>query len=507
MEFNNKRSYNELYNVNLASLEGHLSSEDSERLAKIRRAWNFYEGYHWEDIPPIDKPEITENYCRAFVNKFVSFELGEGFNTKYSEAMRDLEVNEEGDTIEDYLDKVWDFNNYRTFCIELGQSKSITGDAWIQVRHFSKDELDDPFDEYPKGMIKVMVVPTNIVFPEYDTYDRSKLTKLTVMYPVEREDKSPILRRHKISKVIYKQVWTKDEVAIYEGKDLIALIPNDYGVIPFVQIKNYPVAGKSDGISDLEDLIPLNTELNMKKSDISEVIDYHSAPITVVYGARISTLEKGANKVWGGLPKDSRVQNLELDSDLGASLAYIDRLKTAIHEIGGIPEGALGGSQQISNTSGVALQFVNMPLIERTNVKMMGTTTGLEQVVKLVLHLSVHHELINKPEGVSNYDFYYSEVSLPDSLPKDRLIELQEIEAEMRLELESREGALDRLGRENKDRLLRQIDEDQERVADREFRSQAKREETQLNSGMLNGETPIEMVRKEVNDSNSSVDE
>lgn len=35
-------------------------------------------------------------------------------------------------------------------------------------------------------------------------------------------------------------------------------------------------------------------------------------------------------------------------------------------EIGGVPETVLGGAQAISNTSGVALQYINLPLIEKT---------------------------------------------------------------------------------------------------------------------------------------------
>lgn len=67
---------------------------------------------------------------------------------------------------------------------------------------------------------------------------------------------------------------------------------NKYGVIPFVQIKNLSIAGKVEGVGDLDDIIPLNVEYNLKQSNVSEIISYHSAPITVVYGAKISNIEK-----------------------------------------------------------------------------------------------------------------------------------------------------------------------------------------------------------------------
>ena len=500
MEFKNRRSnYNDLYNISMLSLEGHLTVDDTQRLEKIRRAWNFYEGFMWEEIPQIDKPQTTENYCRAFVNKFVSFEFGKGFTTTYSDAMKGKPVTPDGEDIEDFLSKVWDYNLQNLFCIELGQSKSITGDGWVRVQYFSPEVLEDPFQEHPNGMVRVMVIPTNIVFPEYDEHDRSVLTKLTLMYPIEREESQLLSRKTKKVKIVYKQIWTKDRVEVMEGDEVLLDDVNPYGVIPFVQIKNFPIAGRSEGISDLEDLIPLNVELNMKRSDVSEIIDYHSAPITVVFGARVSALEKGANKIWGGLPKDSKVQNLELNSDLRAAVDYINGIKTSMHEIGGIPEGALGGTQQISNTSGVALQFINMPLIERTRIKRLCSQAGLEVVNKMILLVALVEGLITKPEGVSNYDFFYSEVMLPDTLPKDRLLELQEIGAEMELALEDRQGAMERLGKQNIDALIARIDADRSKRMEEEERVKA----LGLNSGFTNGETPIERVRKEINNVNS----
>jgi hypothetical protein len=123
---------------------------------------------------------------------------------------------------------------------------------------------------------------------------------------------------------IMKYEYTKDRIQIYRGKDLIADEPNPYGIIPIVHFKNVSLAGAHFGISDLDDIIPLNTELNLKNSDTSEILDYHSSPITAIFGARVSQLEKGANKVWGGLPKDAKIQNIELDSDLAASTADFD---------------------------------------------------------------------------------------------------------------------------------------------------------------------------------------
>ena len=248
-------------------------------------------------------------------------------------------------------------------------------------------------------------------------------------------------------------------------------------------------------------------ELNTKKSDISEVIDYHSAPITLVYGARIGNLEKGANKVWGGLPKDAKVENLGLQGDLVASSNYTADVKTAMCEIAGIPETVLGGASAISNTSGVALQYINLPLIERTRVKRHCTQNGLQRVNKMILFLGLYHGLIEKPDDISMKDFLWNEVDLPDTLPKDELIELNKIQQEMTLGLECRHGAMERLGKDNIQKKIAEIDK--ERTEHPELFNPMLQQAWYQNQmsptnagGMMNGQTPLETIRKEMTGQN-----
>lgn len=507
MDFKNRVRPIEHNNTTVMLLDSFVSPEDRDRLINIREYWDFYEGYHWEGIEDFDKPQITKNYCRPFVDKFVAFEFGLGFVVKSL-----YDINQEEQPVTKFLNTVWDDNNKNKLCIELGQVKSITGDGWIGVRYEDPSELNDPYGEYENGRIRLTVLPTEIVFPEYDQHDKDKMVKFTLAYPIDKEDNG-MFRKTKFKQVLYRQVWTETLIEEYHGHDKISSMPNPYGIIPFVHIPNTPLVGRNEGISDLADLISLNTELNLKTSDVSEILDYHSAPVTVVYGAKISSLEKGAGKMWGGLPKDARIQNLTLDSDLQASVGYINDLKTAMHEVGRVPEGALGGSQAISNTSGVALHFVNLPLIEKTRTKRLSSIEGLIKVNKLILLLGVHHGMIEKPEGAK--DFYKTDVDFPDTLPKDELILLQQIQTEMQLGLESRRGAMKKLGKEDIETTILQADEDRKQMQEEQMAlqmqqmamqqamfQQRNQENGQLNSGLTNGSTPQEEKRKEINGEN-----
>lgn len=528
--------------------EGDLTNEEIVFLKKIQEAWDFYEGYHWEGIDDLDHPQVTFNYCRPFVNKFVAFEFGRGFTIKtpveieeeevtVNDPIIDTDPDLDGDgevteeevtddnekvvrekTQAEYLNEVWDNNNRDTLITELGQTKSITGEAWVKVQYQSPEDYRDPFEEFPDGKIKLSVIPTQFVFPRYNDHDKDELESLLIMYPITAEREIGLLMRRKVNtKVMYREYWTADEIVVYiDGKEDDRMT-NPYGVIPFVQIKNFPVAGKERGQNDLDDIIPLNVEYNTKKSDVSEVIDYHSAPITLVYGAKIGNLEKGANKVWGGLPKDAKVENLGLQGDLTASANYMAECKTSMCEIGGIPETVLGGASAISNTSGVALQYINLPLIERTRVKRICTCTGLVRVNKMILFISLAEGLITKPDDISMRDFLSNEVELPDTLPKDQLIELQQIQQELTLGLECRHGAMERLGKDN---IRKKIDEiDRERAKHPELFNPMLQTAWYQNmttpegqsptnaGGMMNGQTPGEQKRIEMTGQNGGATE
>lgn len=445
-------------NPNLIAFEEMLNAEDVQRIRKYMLNWSFYDGFHWEQIDASDKPEVTQNWCRRFVNKFVSAEFNGGVSFKFDESVEDVVLP--------YLNDVWEDNKRDMLFQELGQLKSVTGDAYIHV-HFEpkynedgslNPEFDDPFDMYEKGRTRLFLVPSSICFPTFkDGYDTGAMETCTVMFPIKQQP--TVFGLSNASKYkIMKYKYTSSTVEIWEGKELKDSYPNPYGVIPIVHIKNLQLAGRHYGLSDLEDIIPLNTELNLKSADISEILEYHSAPLTIVSGARVSQLEKGANKIWGGLPKDSKVYNLELNSDLQAAQNYKNDIKTSMHEVGGIPEFALGGGKIPSNLSGVALQIAFMPMLDVVNSKRMITEEAIKRINSIIIKIGLTEGLIAIPEGVKTMKFYKHDVLFGDILPKDLVMELEQLQQEFKLGLVSREDALKRLKKDSIQETLTKID-------------------------------------------------
>ena len=209
--FTNRVNFLDGLATSLVALGVKLAPEDRERLNTYKRNWNFYEGYHWEEIPDTGRDEVTKNYCRAFVNKFVAFELGKGFNIRMKPEIEPK--------ILPFLNEVWEDNDKESFCQLFGQSKSVTGDSWVQVSFEPKYDENgnlnssfiDPYNEYEKGRVRINVLSPNLVFPKYNAINKDLLEQVTIMYPVKADNG--------ISVKLYSQEWTRDTVVIKFGDE------------------------------------------------------------------------------------------------------------------------------------------------------------------------------------------------------------------------------------------------------------------------------------------------
>jgi hypothetical protein len=77
-------------------------------------------------------------------------------------------------------------------------------------------------------------------------------------------------------------------------------------------------------------------------------------------------------------------------------------------------------------------------------------------------------------------------------------MELQAIQQEMSLGLEDRRGAMKRLHKEDIEQKIKDVDEDKQNNP--EFYGQ--KPSASINSGVTNGQTPVEQVRKELTGKN-----
>lgn len=431
-----------------------LADEEFEvhgpRLNRYSAAWAWYLGHHWSHRREMGDNNVTMNYVKTMSDFITNFCFGKGIQFKVPEQNEAI--------IPQLLHEVWDNHNNKHYLLwQMGQLASITGDCFVKVAY------DEPYQDgvglqHP-GRVRILPLNPAHCFPEYHPHDRERLIRFKLKYRFWGT--SPEGTRQVYT---FTEILTDSTVQQYINDELIDEYENPIGVVPIVHIPNITITSSPWGQSDIWDIIQLNRELNEKMTEISDIINYHAAPVTIITGAKASQLERGPKKVWAGLPKEAQVFNLESRGEMAGAIEYVQMIKRAMHEITGVPETALGQFQPVSNTSGVALAIQYQPLMNRYQMKKIHFTQGLERLNEIIIktcavfvpELLIYNPsqtAMPEPDMLTQLDpndpnTYKTTIHWPDPLPVDALIKLNEVQAKMALGIESKKGALRALGEE-----------------------------------------------------------
>ena len=432
-----------------------LADEEFEvhgpRLNRYSMNWAMYLGHHWSYRRQTGETQLALNYYRAFTDFVINFTFGKGVSFRSPKETEAI--------VPDLLERVWEVdNNKATVLWEIGQQGSVSGDCFIKVAY--EEAYTDSVGRLHPGRVRVLPLNSSFAFPEFHPHDRERLIRFKLKYRfwgTSLEGTRQVFT--------YTEILTEDIIEEYINDELIDSRPNPLGVIPIIHIPNVRISGSPWGLSDCNDIININRVYNEVATDVADIVNYHAAPVTVIIGAKASQLEKGANKVWGGLPKDAKVENLSGGSEgLKGAMEFLEMLKKSMHEMIGVPETALGQAMPVSNTSGVALSIMFQPLMNRYHQKIVQYAHGLERVNELILlNLQLkepetftwdpNFNTPIKPGQLQQLDpndpiSFRSIVHFPQPLPLDKLIALNEVQTLLSMNLESKEGALRALGEE-----------------------------------------------------------
>jgi hypothetical protein len=445
-----------------------LADEEFEvhgpRLTRYANAAAFYLGHHWAYRRPPGEPQVTANYVAALSDFLTNFTFGKGIQFAVDPEFQHITPA--------LLDRIWSQdNNKEELLWAIGNSGSIYGDTFTKIA-YEPAWTDGAGMEHP-GRVRILPINPSFAFPEWHPHDKDRMIRFKLKYRFWTT--SPEGTRIVCT---YVEIITDDYIEEYINDQLIDRRPNPLGFIPVVHIANKPVLASPWGLSDIIDIIPLNRTYNETATDILDIINYHTAPVTIITGAKATNLEMGANKIWALQQKDARVENLSGGFEgLAPALEFLDRIKAWMHEITGVPENSLGQEQAISNTSGVALAIQYFPTMLKYHLKKVQYGTGLRKICEMALRTLFVFEpdrvfYDKETDGIwreglplwldpADPQVYNIDITWPEPLPTDTLVKLNEIQAKLALELESRKGALRELGEQFPDEKLEELFQEQ----------------------------------------------
>lgn len=481
--------------------------EHAYRLRFYNAAWKFYHGIHWSYLRPEDEAYVTYNLVKKFVDKHVNFLMSKGIQISIpDDPTTSANETKERDFIKRAVDDVWKKNNRPVTLREIAQTGSITGDVFVRISL----EREDP--RYPQPYPKIEVLPSEYVFPFTagpTGVERKRVDSILVIYPQyslqHRQDRRPYkLSDHRRSTELYAERWYPDRVEIFQNSaQPTSVVANPYGEIPIVHIKNQVIANELFGKSDIGDVLSMQEELNEKATDISDVINYHGSPLTLVYGARISELERGANKMWGIPSGEVKVENLELKGDLTASMAYLNFIKRGMHELAGVPESTLGTVERgVNDESAAARALQYMPLTEVRDQKIPLYAEGIEQINRLIIKTLeiADPEFQQQFERLPvSYKNYLTAVKFNEALPRDESVKLANNQLRLEMGITTRKHILQEEGKSRGeiDEILKESVRQRSEDANIEFSIGQNFDEPQERSGNPNPVRPNPDVQSE----------
>ena len=218
---------------------------------------------------------------------------------------------------------------------------------------------------------------------------------------------------------------------------------NVLGLVPVVHVQNVAQPYYYEGISDVEQLIGLQDELNTRLSDRASRITFQAFKMYLAKGLEgFENKPISPGRMWCTDNPDASIEAFGGDASVPSEDRHISEIREAMDKVSGVTPVVAGVlKNKIGNlTSGVALKMTFMGMLARTARKQLTYGEGLKDVCRLVLHvLDVCRVYPTKPSERE------IEVQFPNPLPENMTERLEEARIKKELGV-SEERVLEELG-------------------------------------------------------------
>src|SRR6266516_3722105 len=343
---------------------------DQERKRQMADAWKAYRGQFQKPLKVrADQPDdnVISNRCMPIVDKGVSFLFGQVLKIEATD-----ETTEPDTQKQEFLDGLWGDDDERmTLLSQMAINGGVCGEVFVKLIP-AQGQM-----KYPRIVVMDPLLVRMVTSPD----DCSLVLAYIIEYPGTNDlQKRQIIARIDPDSLAgiageydLDDTWT---ITNYVRKGQIGTLYQSGGgdilpwaVAPILCCPNLPNPNESWGVPDLTpDLIDQNRVLNFIQSNTSRIIKFHGHPKTWGKGFRASQLSTSVDDVIIIEAPDGMLQNLEMQSDLASSQNFAAIIRSDMDEQSRVPAVALGRLADLprGNISGVALQLLFQPLIEKT---------------------------------------------------------------------------------------------------------------------------------------------
>ena len=229
-----------------------------------------------------------------------------------------------------------------------------------------------------------------------------------------------------VTEVLGPRWWQR-----YEDRRLVAEGPNVLGEVPVVHIQNLAQPYFYEGLGDVEQLIPLQDELNTRLSDRASRLTMQAFKMYLAKGIEgIEERPVAPGRMWYTDNPEATVESFGGDTAAPSEDRHIAEVRDALDKVSGVTPVVAGLLRnKLGNlTSGVALKMTFMGMLAKTLRKQRTYGQGIAEICRKVLALLDARGVYHTDQADRRV-----EVVFPDPLPADEMDRLNEARAKMEL--------------------------------------------------------------------------
>jgi len=366
----------------LYDIEAAFEAERNERVQRIRRNWNYYNGAMPEPLKVGQdgvNPNVLFPKIGQVADRVVSFLLGDGVEF-------DSGGDDEQDTTDDVLAQVWLDNHKNRLLYNIALTGALAGHVFVRV---------EPQTE-GSPLITNLNPETCAVF--WDVSDYKRVLWYRLQYQVNETGPGKRIDYvqgrfangqfdHQVEGEWWEVVYTTR--GGYGAKWELVGQPRLLALesAPLVDWQNLPNPFGYYGYDDVSTAVRLNAALNFVASNFNLVLMHHASPKTVGIGfdaGEVVTTEVGGLYTINKPRGEVDLFNLEMQSDLSSSARFMEMLDEEIwHSVRMIDPRTLKDKVGALTNFGLRVMFTDA--LKKTETKRALYSDGLERLCRHIL--------------------------------------------------------------------------------------------------------------------------
>lgn len=308
----------------------YMDTELRTALLERELSYSYYVGNQRRQmkVKPLQADDnLTTNYTQLVIERSLSLLLGGGVT---------FDLPGESDSPEQlYIDAVLKANNFDILLHRAGQYSGLVGTGYIKI---VPDGIVKRGTAYPR----LIALDSRWMFIKTLPEDMDTVQEYVMRYNVnidgEETGRKEITRWDTDGEMNQPASWVMETYTNSKSTngrwELIGSESWPYPFPPIVHWANLPIPASAYGGPDVpQSATELQDRINFVSSNISRIIRYHAHPKT--WGSNVNLGDKIS---WGGdemvtVTGDGRIENLEMQSDLASSAAYLENLRQSLFDV------------------------------------------------------------------------------------------------------------------------------------------------------------------------------